>query len=75
MKMTILDDDHGIGLPAAAQTGHGLIVQAMKEALPLLDTGLDEWTRRMMRWHFPWDGVAQVRPVAGSQAEAAEGVY
>jgi phenylacetate-coenzyme A ligase PaaK-like adenylate-forming protein len=24
----------------------------MREALPLLGTGLDEWTRRMMRWHF-----------------------
>jgi phenylacetate-coenzyme A ligase PaaK-like adenylate-forming protein len=49
---TILDGGHRTGLPAASQAGHGLIVPAMEEALPLLRTGLDEWTRRMMRWHF-----------------------
>lgn len=30
----------------------GQLLQAMQADLPLLKTGLDEWTRQMMRWHF-----------------------
>jgi len=30
----------------------GQMLGAMKRDLPLLDIDLDEWTRRMMRWHF-----------------------
>lgn len=30
----------------------GLILSEMKESLPLIKIEADDWTRRMMRWHF-----------------------
>ncbi|WP_241999571.1 MULTISPECIES: hypothetical protein [Streptomyces] len=30
----------------------GVLFEAMCDRVPELRTGLDEWTRRMMRWHF-----------------------
>jgi phenylacetate-coenzyme A ligase PaaK-like adenylate-forming protein len=52
MTITSLDDGYGTGLPDRTRADPASIAAAMTQALPLLSTGLDEWTRRMMRWHF-----------------------
>ena len=39
-------------MTAEILAGPGQMLSAMQRDLPLLTIGADEWTRRMMRWHF-----------------------
>jgi hypothetical protein len=45
----------GTGPQSAFEPAPESMFELMRQDLPALDVGLDEWTRRMMRWHFTED--------------------